>query len=309
MKTNLLTLVVTLTVGIILAGSLFMPILSDATQTEDTLKNEGYFYMDKISSSDEGTYTLSWSVSNFNTLVVNGVNVDASAWPSTGVTVATDGQDWLIRSGTANYIGLQSMGSSGGTSIGVGGSSTKSVDVTMTAGTITIVGTGNDNTTTTKTGTYTDLWLYSTEPTEYVMKKANKIAYIDNDDTYLAMGVTTVTQWNTVIQVTGDYDSFDAEIVFPTGVTTSTTDKDIIITENTKYINLYELDKLTFTVSDGTNSTDATYSYFIVPASVTAELSQHLDAGEIALLNALPILIIIGLVMLGVGAIFIRNRD
>ena len=52
MKTNILTLVITLVVGIILAGSLLAPVVSDAqsTVTEKTMSNMG------LTSYGEGKY-------------------------------------------------------------------------------------------------------------------------------------------------------------------------------------------------------------------------------------------------------------
>ena len=57
------------------------------------------------------------------------------------------------------------------------------------------------------------------------------------------------------------------------------------------------------------NTSNLTYSYFIVPASVTSELTNHLSNGEIAILNALPILIIVALVVMAAGALYLKRDD
>lgn len=302
---NLLTLAITLTVGIILAGSLLAPVISDATTTERTFENEGYFYVEKISADDDRTITIEWDRDAFGTMIWNGTNVDVSTWPSGGYTVATDGVSKIIRMGMGNSVALQTLGDS----FSSGGGNTKHMEITIANGTITANSILLNDTTYSVTTTYTEVWAYSLTPTDYVMKKADKIAYLNEDSEYLAMGVTTVTQWNTIIKVTGTVSDFDVSIVYPSGVTATTTNKEVVIERNDEYTDLYELDKLTFTVSDGTTTVDAIYSYFIVPAKVTSELTNHLDDGEIAIMNAIPIMIIVALVVMAAGALYLRRTD
>lgn len=306
MKTNLLTLVVTLTVGIILAGSLLMPVITDATTTEKTFTNEGFYYMQKVTADDTNTYTLAYEYSSGTyTFKYNDEAIDITSIGNLATTLATDGESWVLRSQYNEYVGLQSVG----TDFISGGHNTVTSTYTFNQGTATCVATNTSDVSSTKTTTYDELWIYSPTPTDYVMKKATSNAYLLEDSEYLAMGITAVTSWSTVIKITGDLEDFDAEIVYPTGVTTTVTNKEIHKAAVDGYVGLSSLEKLTFTISDGTSTVDATYSYFIVPATVTAELADHLNPAEIALMNALPILIIMGLVVLAAGALVIKNRD
>ena len=42
---------------------------------------------------------------------------------------------------------------------------------------------------------------------------------------------------------------------------------------------------------------------------MTAELANHLTPGQIALLNAIPIMVIVALLMAAVGAVALRRAD
>ena len=309
-KMNALTLIITLVVGVILTGALLGPVVNDATKTEATFTNEGYFYMQKISAEDTNTYTLTYEYDPdavTYSYTYNGDAIDTSNWPAQplNVTLATDGETWLVRAGLNEYIGLQGFG----TDINGGGHNTWKTVATFEEGTITITYTNSSDVTSTKTGTYTDLWIYSPTPTDYVMKKADKAAYLLNDSEYLAMGVTSMSAWNTVIQITGTVEDFTATIVYPPNLTTTVTNKAIDSETVSGYNGLNSLDKLTFTINDGTTSVNATYSYFIVPAEVTSELTNHLTPGQISLMGAIPVMVIVALLMAAIGAIALRRAD
>lgn len=80
MKTNVLTLVITLVLGVILAGSLLAPVVSEAqnTMTAVTYTNEGYMDMDKMSYLD-ADYTLEYN-NNVVTVTTGGksFNIDGA---------------------------------------------------------------------------------------------------------------------------------------------------------------------------------------------------------------------------------------
>ena len=280
-------------IGVLVFASLLIPVVDDATATTDTFNNEGYFYMEKITADDDRTLTAHWEKASPYEFVWNDTTVNISTWATGGYTIITDGVSKIVRLGTGPNVGLQTMGNS----FGSGGGNTTAMDITISGGTITADSTTTTSQTVSVSATYTELWVYSLTPTDYVMKKADKIAYLNEDSEYLAMGVTTVTQWNTIIKVTGTVNDFDVAIVYPDGVTATTTNKDVVIVENTGYLDLYELDKLTFTVSDGTNTVNAVYSYFIVPATVTAEKAIHADEPTREVLEIMPLILIAGLII------------
>lgn len=63
------------------------------------------------------------------------------------------------------------------------------------------------------------------------------------------------------------------------------------------------------TWADTSVSKERTVSDFIMPKTVTAELSNHLGTAEVSLMNSIPILLIMGILIGAVGAIFIRRRS
>lgn len=305
MDNKFIGLMVGLAVGMLLVSGFLWPIVADATTTETTFKNDGYFYMQKITAADTETYTLTYeydSDAESYSYTYNGEAIDTSSWPVApmSLTLATDGESWLFRAGLEEYTGLQAIG---GNFASAGGHNIWSVEASFSNGAVSATFTDSENTTTTKTETYSELWIYSPTPTDYIMKKANSTAYLFNDSEYLAMGVTLVTEWATVIKVMGTVEEFTATIVYPPNLTTTVTDKVIDSETVSGYNELNALDKLTFTVSDGTTTVNATYSYFIVPAEVTAVKSWHLDTTQIALVTAIGTLGAIVLIAAAAGSI------
>lgn len=283
----------------------FVPMITETTSATDTFENEGYFYMEKISADDETVHVLKYVTDGTNANIsfeLDDVELDTSTWPVSplNVTIATDGESWVMRgSGTNEYVGLQGVGST----INFGGHNSRTATVTFDSGTVTVErtiynpDTGQTTAGNTLTSSYTDLWLISPTPTDYVMKKADATAYLLEDSEYLAMGITTISKWNTAIKLTGTVEDFNASIVYPPNLTTTVTNKNIVVSEVSGYNDLYSLEKLTFTINDGTTTVDATYSYFIVPASVTAEKTYHPDNTLATVINLLPLIAVIGLFM------------
>ena len=193
-KTNLLTLVVTLTVGIILAGSLLMPVISDASQTEKTFENSGYFYMDEIDAATSRTIVV--DSSDLSTILVDDVAVPNGS-TSIGATIVCS-DNWLIRTTASGAQVFTSSGAGPGTSAG------------QPVMTITIEG-GNVEVTasSTTTLTFTEGFCISKTKGEWVMKAANTPVYMvagsDIVDSELtAMGRTSAGGNNAIgVRITG----------------------------------------------------------------------------------------------------------
>lgn len=304
-KMNALTLIITLVVGVILTGALLGPVISDATKTEQTFENEGYFYLQKITAADEGTYTFSYTFDGETNLTFNGEPVDLGGITNP-VTLATDGADWFVRYGLNNeYVGLQIFG----TDLVSGGYGTTSMTIEFSGGTVTATRiTDGSDTPTVDTKTYNEAWIYSPEKSDYVMKKADSTAYMHADSEYVAAGQTTIKQWFDSLCIVGNNESFTVDLLVPEEDLT-VTNQTVVSTAVNGYNDLYALSKLTFTASYDDASTDATYSYFIVPAEVTSELTNHLTPGQISLMGAIPVMVIVALLMIAVGAIAYRRAD
>lgn len=301
-------MIVALVIGLILTFTAVMPLVSSYSD-DKTFTNEGYFYMQKISADDTDTYELVYEYDSDTqklTYTYNDEAIDTSGWPVSplNVTIATDGESWLLRaSGTNEYVGMQGVGAG----FAFGGHNTWAIEITFIEGTATAVATNSSNVSSTYTATYTDLWIYSPDPTDYIMKKADKPAYMLEDSEYLAMGVTSMTAWNTGIAITGTVSDFTPTIFYPPNLTTTVTNKNVVDTEIDGYIDLYSLDKLTFTINDGTTTVDATYSYFIVPASVTAA-TDNPDVYK-NLVSVLPLFALILLVAGAASLVYFKNKD
>ena len=307
---KLIQYAVMVAVGVLLFASLLIPMTNEAVATTNTFENDGYFYMQKITAEDTNTYTLTYEydpdATNHYSYTYNGEAINTDVWPAQpiNVTLATNGDTWLLRAGLNEYIGLQGFG---GNINGGGHNSWKTV-ATFSSGTITVTYTNAQGTEgTPKTDSYTDLWIYSPTPTDYVMKKADKAAYMLDDSEYLAMGVTSMSAWNTVIQITGTVEDFTASIVYPPNLTTTITNPVVIADDLSAYVDLYALDKLTFTINDGTTTVDATYSYFIIPAEVTAEKAVHADDSTRAIIGVIPVIVIVGLIAGIIGVVAVRR--
>ena len=303
-KNNLLMLVVTLTVGIILAGSLLMPVLSDATTTERTFTNTGAFYID---ADPTDTYTIAYNkASEPGVIYINGDALDIAFSNSYTVFSIDNAIMRTISDNTLQWKG------NGQYMTGI-----SKVDLTVSNGSVTgtYIGVGG-NETSWPTTTYTECHIASPTREDLVMTSYNSTNKVLGDSDIFAFGQTAVKN-NTVMllfKITGNVK--DGVEITALNSTTGDVDASATITDisvNATAVNgyrdLYDLTSITFKVEYDSTVTDATYTAYIVPTTVTAELSQHLNAGEIALLNALPILVIIGLVMVGVGAILVRNRD
>ena len=131
--------------------------------------------------------------------------------------------------------------------------------------------------------------------------------------TAMTTGGATTTA---LIKIDGNItDGVDISILNPTTgeeYATATIDNlSINATAVNGYLDLYDLTSITFKakILDTDNWTNVTYSAYIVPASVTAELAVHATQDEIELLETIPVLITVGLIMGIVGVIAARRFE
>lgn len=295
MKANILTLAITLTVGIILAGSLLMPVISDATETENTFTNTGLYYMSYVPENDSHELVFTPGT---------GWTFDGEAFtdvPNDSTIIGTD--DLVIR-GDGRARGLFS--SAGSTAI----------DLVITD--TTLVGTFG---TQSVNVTYDKIIIAVPDKSDLVMKAGTTTAYVLKDSTIEAYGYTSIQyseggQNNAVFHIEGNIDDGFTITASPSGNVTINYSIENITTDEeavTTYIGLYKITTIEFDIvvtdDDADYTTHCTYNRFIVPAEVTAELANHLNSGEIAILNALPVLIIVALVVMAAGALYLKRDD
>lgn len=309
MKTNVLTLAITLTVGIILAGSLLMPVLSDATTTERTFDNDGFFFMKEYDTTTP--VTITWDHTAPSIISVNGEDCNftapANLWVSYGI-----GDNWFIRAAGEDHNRTIQVSYGGTNAAAASVTSGTDLKIVCEEGTATIEIYTSGVVTRTNTASYTEFYVISNEG-PYVMKNNTIPAYMAADSEFIGLGSTSITGGGLIVcKITGTIE---------TGATVEliaqTTGVDAEVVEDSVKINYeslsgyegYKLTSIQFDVSNGGVEDTVTYTYFAIPATVTLELSNHLDSGEIAILNALPILIIVALVMMAVGALYLKRDD
>lgn len=299
MNMKIVGITVTALVSLVVLAGVLMPVLDDATATTDTFTNEGYFAMNKITATDDQTHTIAWSSSNAGILVVDGVNIDVSSFD-------TGSLNYSIFATETDYFRIASDGSKlswvqfrGGQAVSKIASTTFSA--TIGSGTVSALFDSNETPTTT---TYTDAYIISSDGTgPYVMKKANKDAYMLADSLIYGMGITDSVSY----LVSGDIEDISVTVVQASGSTVTVSNEEVTYTPVNGYVGLYSFSNVTFDYTKDATPGTATYSYVIVPHEVTAERSVHFTDNQNALLAVIPMLVIVA-ILIGVVALVIRSR-
>ena len=307
MKANILTLAITLTVGIILAGSLLAPVISDTTATHETLTNEGGLYtLDKINANED--FTLEWEYTTPTQIKVNSESIQLSQgnYP---LTVFFN-ESLMVRvtwnDGISVFETLPTTGAFVLISSGI--SSSNNMIITNSDGTLTLT---NGSTTVTRTNSD---GMIASNGGAYLMKSGAEQVYLTGDSEYYASGYTYRALSG--VQNTSFVGIFKGTIdggLTPISFVPNTYEiSDVVQTytqETGTYQDLYKFTGFSFTLSDGTNTGNVSYNQIIVPVEVSAELSNHLDDGQIAMMNTIPILIIVSLIVMAAGALYLRRTD
>ena len=297
-KMNALTLIITLVVGVILTGALLGPVINDASQTEKTFENSGYFYMDEIDTTTSRTIVV--DSADLSTILVDDVAVPNGSTGIGATIVCSD--DWLIRTTSTGAQVFTSSGAGAGTSAGQ-----PIMTITIEGGEVEVTASS------TTTLSFTEGFCISKTKGDWVMKAANTPVYmvagsdIVNSE-LTAMGRTSAGGNNSIgVRITGTV--LDVNISEFTNTSVVFGDPTINATAINGYAGLYSLSNIKFTGTIDDNTSNVTYDRFIVPSSVTAELSQHLTPGQISLIGAIPVMVIVALLMVAIGGIALRRND
>ena len=296
-------------VSLVVLAAVLVPVLNDATTTTDTLTNDGFYRMQKITADDTTEYTLKW-VKATDTFTLNGVEVDIGDHSlytdELGVSVAMT--DVSVCRYVTN-LRVQSWISGQGGSLGYSGST---CTINFNNGTQTITMDEGLESEVSRTTTYEFAYFISNTG-DYSMKAKTVPAYVKADSEMYAVGVTYLgtstpgTPVLSVLKMTGDASSVEFSAIYGLSGTATFADVTIDKTADPDYLELYDLNKVTATVTYDSTDTAITYSYFIVPHEVTAERAQHLSSGQIELLDVIPILVIVA-ILLAVIALVIRSK-
>lgn len=278
---------------VIVLASVLMPVLGDATETEKTFTNEGYYRMSEITS--DTSLVISWTYEDPTNITVGDATVSMDKVPVGTTVTIVGGNDYVIRylnnGATSKWIqGYDSNGVSTAKS-----ESSQSCTITISGLSVSAsIGGG------TRSGTLNDG--YHIDPNgPFIMKDKDKGAYVKTDDSLIVFSGLTGT---VKVFATG---TIDDGMDFAAIENTTFGDVTFNYTEDPKYTNLVSLTTCTFDITVSGTTTAATYSYYLVPYEVTAERAIHLDPNEIAILGAIPALVIVAL-LIGVLALYMKSR-
>ena len=305
MKANILTLAITLTLGVILAGSVLMPVIDDA-QTDlgnpITLKNNSDIVLKSIEDGDvfkltstrnaDSTKTDVWTI---NDNVVSNLSGSSLSW---NVGMISDAMYVrIVSQANASSAATTLMSSTTGTEQYISPGSTEGVYTwtwTFENGTMTYI----DRYGTEVTAPYT--WGYVVCPLEdgeYYSAETDGVGICkDASDLILCGGYTSGSLDTMYALHKGEtYTSVSAytmNVNTTTAIHTGTTD-------------IYDI-TVSVGISDGNDSETFTPYRIYLPY----EVSGHATAGAAySLLGALPIIVIIGLVLAATAAIMVKRND
>lgn len=311
MDNKLVMISIAAVIGIIVLGSVLMPILDDSTATTDTFTNEGYYRMSELAPTDDAPYTISWVKTNPFVFTFNNVDYNMQDILTTTnqyfTVLASDGA-YLRVANNGNALIIQMHNSVGNPLVAADTSTTtmKTFDVTVDSDSIDVSRVTGEDQTVNVSASYSD-WCYGFDPAgKYIMKLTNSDAYVVDEDIIILAGVTKVGTTDVAVYGFGNVDGISLESAYPDDNTTYT-DVEINSTVVSDYLKLNKISTVTFDMTRSGTVAHATYSYFLVPYEVTAERAVHFTDGQNAIFAAIPVLIILA-VLLGVVALVIRSR-
>lgn len=303
---------IALTVGIVTFSGVLIPAIESGVDTEDTFTNDGYYNMTRLDATSESV--IVWDTATPNKITVDGNAIEITQLSTMRLTIL--GSDTICVRCIATQ--MQIIGSLNGTqkthSLTANGASV----MTITVSNGIVSSSVNDGEPKTfDLGNNAFVLAPNDVESDYVavMKKGNVNAHVLGDSEIICCGVSISTNLNNAIGVFGKGNIEDGMTFssFYTGSNYSgdTTISDVVIndTEIPSHKNLYSLENITMVINYNVDQTfDATYSYFIVPAEVTAEKSVHADASTILLFQTIPVFIVLGMIVAVVGVLYMKTR-
>ena len=308
MKTNILTLIITLVVGIILAGSLLGPVISEAQNTigpEVTITNNSAIVLREVEEGDvlkcvrtktgDSTFSDAWTLNDEPITNLSGTSL---SW---NVGIISDAIYMQINSNSNSAAGIYydmtattpaAVYYGMGTSAVVGDSATTTF--TFSNGTATAVNQLNQ----TMTVPYT--WGYVVCPYEdgkYCAAVSGGVGSVSNADEVILGGAYTSGELDTMYyykdgEAHVSNSSYTMTANITTAIHTGTTD-------------IYDA-TVSVDMTDGTDTETFTPYRILVPYEVTG---HEAGGASYTLLGAIPILVIVAILMVAVGAIVLRRND
>lgn len=299
---NIPILIVTLVIGIVMVVTAVIPLAADYSEAK-TFKNEGYYYMDEVGPNDN--ISVFFDHNDPRNVIVNGIKI---LMPDKVVTIIGS-TDFMIRyyynTPTIGQIHAYFAGN-----IGVYADSNLNQDmaVEISGQTITVTSSGENATTRSFTSSDT-IYCISPDIGEYVMKKYDAPVYMGNQDLILIDGRTVVTSSTSVsLAAKGNIENGmgPVNIYFYNAETTA---GDITLHYDTVsgYVDLYKLDNMTFSLTQGNTVIEANYSAFIVSAEVTAD-PDNPDTFK-NMIRIVPLMAFVGLIAVAATMIYLKGKE
>lgn len=288
---------VMVTVVVILAASLLVPVINDVTTTERSYSNEGFY----LSDDDSSSHAFVWDGTD---LTIDGTEIEL---PDEGQTpiIVVEGINTFYKN-NANMVCT------------IGGTYTVTA-ASLTADNGTLSGSVTTSGTTSSVSlSYTDIQFITPSETDVVLAEAP--IYVKKDGTVSASGTLTFTDSASNSHLF--FWSFDGTLGGSCTASTKSdvasqyaiTDAAITYSAVTGYVELYTVDSITFEVAYTNPDDSSVTAEFTVtgellagPESVTAELSNHMTAGEIALMSAIPAMVIVATLIMAIGLARIKD--
>lgn len=308
---DMIKLVIGVVVGVLMVSVLLIPVIGEATETHTTFENESYYALNKITADTD--VTIKWDKTAPTVLEINGEDFTMPADLPKGRAYTIVGSETAIVRYFVPNSGASMIEYASGNvyaNINVNDTSTYA-QATINGNSLTFY--ADFSTPITRTATLSgDSYYLAGDSGDYteVMKDGNTPAYVNKDSIVHLIGTTTPVRVGTY-GIGSIEDGLTMSTLYKAGTITSDVTYSTPVatyTEVAGYEDLYLLDHYDFTISYDDTTENAVYSYFIIPAEVTAEKSVHADAGTIQILEVIPLLITVGLIVGIVGVAFSRRE-
>ena len=257
----------------------FVPVIQETTSATNTITNDGVYNM----TDDDSDYTLVYNGTS-GTIDANGTVIQRDSIPAGAWTLIST-PEYMIRlqNYSAQSYNLWIFGITGFNRV-LGNVETDGVTIHVSSGSITLA---------TETWNYTGEFRGIDPNGSFVMTDGQPFTVHKTDSIIVGNGTTPVSVWYDLFYMIGTAE--DMEVTSNGTITIS--DIQVNRTPLTQYVDGVSVESITFSATDGTNSTNATYNRVIVPEEVTLEKSIHPDTTLATVINLLPLIAGVGLLM------------
>lgn len=297
MENKYIGVLIGVAVAVIMVGSLLAPVINDTTATSDVYTNDGLFHIEKL--DDGATAHYVW---DGTTLTLNDVPLELpmrlSGYDSTSIIMV----DNAVFRFNPNANTIFCRGAISG--------ELKTFDIVVANGEINGTRTAPDSAETLQINiTYTNFWGIVPD-SDLVMCEFP--AYVLDDSDVFVIGHSSIGAEWAIVNVSGTInDGFSVAYynIFNGSALTDITTSNIVIDRTVvdSHLDLSIIEKITFNATKGDVTGNLTYGLMIVPEKVTADRANPMGSGEAAIIQALPVIVIVSLILAVIG-LFVRSR-